>query len=570
MSKINKSNNPPSTSVKTPKSGNPLENYFGSPVDSTKKRKMSAHDLTGISPPAKKIDKDETTPPIGKKEEDKTSTPTSDRVCKHLDTQLSDMERRLEASLTTSLSASITASMTAGLKGIIDSSLKEALETMSNKVNEIIDEHPTVVQHGEQLDSLETENLILKSKVSKMEGEATHLKKRLENIESRALENNLIIRGLDEDDWEKESTTRNKIYSELIPLITCDSENPSKQLREAKKLEIRNCKRLGRYIKNRSRPISAEFVRKEDVEYILANKTNIKKGVFMEKEYPVEIEKKRKILRPIFTAAKHSKKYRKRCRMDNDILVIKGKRYNINELDKLPKSLKPANVTSKSNKLVYGYFGELNPLSNFYPSPFKYKDTTYHCSEQFIQQKKAELFKDKSAIQHISQTKMGHQCKAEGQRISNFNQETWESNAYQLCMPGIRQKFLENEILRHLLLNKTKGKRIAECSKDTVWGCGMSIHNENCLDTTKWISQGIMGSVLEEIRKELAGPEITPLPPLPDFKNTKPKKKHQTSASPNITSSLLSPTRHGNSTAAMETNDDTSASSSSEENSDTD
>ena len=93
--------------------------------------------------------------------------------------------------------------MTAGLKGLIDSSLKEALETMSNRVNEIIDEHPTIVQHGEQLDSLETENLILKSKVSKMEGEATHLKKRLETIESRALENNLIIRGVDEDEWEK-------------------------------------------------------------------------------------------------------------------------------------------------------------------------------------------------------------------------------------------------------------------------------------------------------------------------------------------------------------------------------
>ena len=171
--------------------------------------------------------------------------------------------------------------------------------------------------------------------------------------------------------------------------------------------------------------------------------------------------------------------------MDNDILVIKGKRYNINELEKLPKSLKPANVTSKSNKTVFGYFGELNPLSNFYPSPFKYQDTSYHCSEQFIQLKKAELFKDKSAIRRISQAKTGHQCKIEGQRITNFNQETWEKNAYQLCKPGIRQKFLENEIPRHLLLNKTKGKRITECTKDTVWGCGMSIHNENCLDTTK-------------------------------------------------------------------------------------
>ena len=257
MSKINKSNNNPSGSAKMLISGNPLENYFGSPIELAKKRKMSSHDLTGISPPAKKLDKDETTPPVNKMDKDeattpseqkekkvkeKTSTPTSDKVCKHLDSQLSDMEKRLETSLTASLSASITASVTAGLKGLIDSSLKEALETMSSKVNEVIDEHPTIVQHGEQLDSLETKNLILKSKVMKMEGEASHLKKRLETIESRALENNLIIRGISEEEWEKELTTRNKIYSELIPLITCESNNPQKQLREAKKLEIRNCK----------------------------------------------------------------------------------------------------------------------------------------------------------------------------------------------------------------------------------------------------------------------------------------------------------------------------------------
>ena len=48
---------------------------------------------------------------------------------------------------------------------------------MSNKVNEVINEHPTVVHHGEQIDSLETENLILKTKVLKMEGETSNMKK---------------------------------------------------------------------------------------------------------------------------------------------------------------------------------------------------------------------------------------------------------------------------------------------------------------------------------------------------------------------------------------------------------
>ena len=104
------------------------------------------------------------------------ATPTSDKVCKHLDSQLTDMEKRLEASLSASLSASITASVTAGLKGLIDDSLKTALEIMTRTVNETIDEYPTIKQHGEQLDSLETENIILKNKVSRIEGENSQMK----------------------------------------------------------------------------------------------------------------------------------------------------------------------------------------------------------------------------------------------------------------------------------------------------------------------------------------------------------------------------------------------------------
>ena len=203
--------------------------------------------------------------------------------------------------------------------------------------------------------------------------------------------------------------------------------------------------------------------------------------------------------------------------MEDDVIVIKGKRYHVDELEKLPKSLKPANVTSRINQTTYGYFGELNPLSNFFPAPFIYEDQTYHCSEQFIQMRKAELFKDKHAIKRIRDASSGHQCKIEGAKVKNFDKAIWEQKAYQLCLPGICQKFIANAAPRQLLLTKTKGKRLVECSKDVTWGCGMAIQNEKCLDTSLWTSQGIMGELLEEIRRELSGPEEAELPPLPNF-----------------------------------------------------
>ena len=270
-----------------------------------------------------------------------------------------------------------------------------------------IETNPTVVQHGEQLDSLETENLLLKARVSTMEGQHTQMKRRLVNMENKALLQNLIFRGIQEDERERETTSRHQVYVELTTLVGAETDAKEKKLELAKKLEIRSCKRVGRYVKDRARPISAEFVRKDDVDFILSNKTNLNKGIFAEKEYPQEIEKKRKILRLIYTAAKKSKKYRKRCRMDNDLLVIKGKRYGIEDIHTLPKSLKPENVTIKTNSTVFGYFGELNPLSNFYRAEFTQDDKSFHCSEQYIQWKKAELFKDKKAMLRIEKATNG-------------------------------------------------------------------------------------------------------------------------------------------------------------------
>ena len=196
--------------------------------------------------------------------------------------------------------------------------------------------------------------------------------------------------------------------------------------------------------------------------------------------------------------------------MENDLLVIKGKRYGVNksqgvkDLNKLPKSLHPTKISSCTNEEVYGFFGELKPLSNFHHAPFTHDNFTYHCSEQFIQKKKAEMFKDKSAVKRIEQASNSLACKVQGNKVSNFKKPFWEKKAKELCKPGIKQKFLENRSALMTLLNTTGNKVIVECTKDTVWGCGVALQDEKCLIKTEWTKQGIMGEILEEIRDELS------------------------------------------------------------------
>ena len=427
---------------------------------------------------------------------------------KHIDTKLNDMEKRLESALSASLCESIMKSVTAGLKTIIDSSIKEALDTMSKNVNTAIEQNPTVKQHGEQLDSLETENMILKKKVHAMEGKQKQMDKKITEMERKALQNNLIFKGIPETEWEKEAQSKKKVYDELAMLA--DGNTDQTKLKSAKKIGIRVCKRIGRYNKDKSHPLSVKFLCKEDVDYILNKKTNLRTGVYVDREYPTEIEKKRKLLRPILTAAKKQKKFRKRCKMVNDLLVIKGKKYGISKgqgiksINKLPKSINPAKISSRCNDEVYGYFGELNPLSNFHRAPFTYENFTYHCSEQFIQKKKAELFKDTSSVKKIEEAKTGLDCKLLGNKIANSKKSTWEKRAKELCTPGIKQKFIENREALITLIKATGQKSIAECTKDTVWGCGIVLQDDNCLVKSEWINQGIMGEILEGVRRDLA------------------------------------------------------------------
>ena len=65
-------------------------------------------------------------------------------------------------------------------------------------------------------------------------------------------------------------------------------------------------------------------------------------------------------------------------------------------------------------------------------------------------------------------------------------------------------KYIKNKKSREILLQMTKGKKIVECTKDDTWGCGLPLKDDNCLDSTMWTSQGIMGITLGEIRSELS------------------------------------------------------------------
>ena len=257
-----------------------------------------------------------------------------------------------------------------------------------------------------------------------------------------------------------------------------------------------------------------EFVHHEDVAFIMENRSYLSEGVFVNREFSPEMERKRRTMLPILRAARHIENYKKQIRLEKDKVVIKGKDYDIGNIHDLPEDLNAFKVTSKENENVVGYFGEINPLSNFFPAKFSVNGTNYISSEQFIQASKARYFSDSEVYNQIMGCKSSADCKEFSRKIKGVDHSKWDSVAAEICRPGIREKFVQNPILLEILLTRTGNKRIVECSKDRLWGTGTPLAQSDCLDPDRWITPGIMGKILEDIRMEFSSQQHQESSPL--------------------------------------------------------
>ena len=200
--------------------------------------------------------------------------------------------------------------------------------------------------------------------------------------------------------------------------------------------------------------------------------------------------------------AKKHEDFKRKCQMEEDTLVIKGKHYTVNNLHQLPAEINGFEAATKKEEGVTCFFGELNAMSNFHPVKIDHDGHIYHCCEQLIQHKKVQLFGDKIAEVQILVSTTAMECKTEAKNIRYYDQQLWEESAKSLCYDGIKSKFAQNPWLKSLLLS-TNDEILAEATFDKVWGTGLPLHQRDCTNRTQWHGIGIMGEILMAIREEL-------------------------------------------------------------------
>ena len=213
----------------------------------------------------------------------------------------------------------------------INKCIAEALQPIKDSIDKIVNSSTQIDCHDNEIKCLNIENSALKTQVSELPNDMDSIKLKLNQLENKSLECNLIFRGVEESLNETEYSMKDKIHR--IISETFNYHDEQSRLSAARCCIIRKCKRLGRPNPHRLCPISVEFESRKDVDAILEYKDYLTKGVFVDKEYCVDTERKRRILRPILRAAKMKPDLKFKSHMEFDKLVIDGKRYGTDDLD---------------------------------------------------------------------------------------------------------------------------------------------------------------------------------------------------------------------------------------------
>ena len=379
------------------------------------------------------------------------------------------------------------------------SMIQREIEPLKQDIKEIKEER--LITQNISLNSCESIN----RKFNQADKKHRKLQDRISYLEDQLLEKNVIFQGILESEYEDTKDIKTGVVKAISTTMTGESDED--KLLNAGQTSIESVQRLGKYNPRRTRPVKVRFGDKKDVDHLFKNRKNLPKGIYIDKEYSKSMEKERRLLRPVIKAARRLDKYKGVCRLEGPQLVIEGKRYHCQNIHTLPDDLNPVDVTSKTNDEVLAFFGELNPLSNFYPCKFNLEGETFNSSEQYIQWTKAKYSNDSITMERIMNCEDAADCKEVSRDITNLDRTGWAKSAESLCYHGIKAKYAQNNHLLDTLLN-TGDKILVEASYDEIWGTGQPLGSRDCLCQTKWKSVGILGKILMRIRNDLKSAPI--------------------------------------------------------------
>ena len=139
----------------------------------------------------------------------------------------------------------------------INKCIADALKPIKDSIEKIVNSSSLIDQQEIEIKRLSAENHSLKTQICELRGDVDAIHQKLNNLENKSLESNLIFRGIEEQFNETEHTLKDMIYHHIADTFNYQALHD--RISAARSCVIHRCQRLGRITPGRPRPISVEF-----------------------------------------------------------------------------------------------------------------------------------------------------------------------------------------------------------------------------------------------------------------------------------------------------------------------
>lgn len=273
---------------------------------------------------------------------------------------------------------------------------------------------------------------------------------------------------------------------------------------DVSRITVVTCHRLSpkysRSSRDRPRDIIARFASHDSKKYVLFAARKLKgrnKPIYINEQFPFEIDQQRRILRPIMMKAKGLKM---KATLAQERLIIDGKAYTVDTINDIPFDSSDLATKLSDSHLLFS--GRLAPFSNFHASSFTLDGRSFNCNEQFYQCMKAKFYSDDAAAMAIMLENNPLEMKRIGDSLTG-DRTKWDLEAPTVMEKGVFAKFSQNPKLASAL-RATGNRRICECiPRDLVWGNGLRLSDPKASDETCWPGKNILGQLLEQVRSKI-------------------------------------------------------------------
>ena len=337
---------------------------------------------------------------------------------------------------------------------------------------------------------------MIKGDNKKLKVDNTKMKEKNIKAEAYSRRSNLRFEGIPTSPDETNVQCRNKVYDFLKTNLG--------MVNAEKNIVIERCHRDPKYPNQNPASIIARFLSFNDRQEVWEARNRVNRDrnnrLFINEDFPQEVEKKRSFLRPYVKAAYANKM---KATLLGDTLLVEGNRYSVDELHLLPEAMRPEKTVVKTDGKVTVFFRKDAFLSNFHAAPMTVNDEQYNCVEQFYMAAKAEKFDDREALQKIMASSNPNEINFLGKNVKNFKQNIWNEISYEIMKKGVRAKFTQNPQLATFLENTGKTQIGEGSEKDMTWGTGVSVFHQDAFNTDKWKGKNHLGKILMEIRNAL-------------------------------------------------------------------